>query len=276
MQKRTDIGFQALEKIYNAWQIDDDRITWQEDGFDWWPGHFRQSLRVSEATNDQLGMPTYKITATTDFVKNTQASPAVVLRMIDALGKLAPCYSIRIAPSELDGKITLISTAYLHKENAAWLPRFFSQIALLQPIDAQGLAAHVAPELEGDADASSPEADGELRDLDEILGVAAEIYAPIGQEANRWVGTGEFEQLAEAWGNTPTCFGSGDATGLTLETPFGTDTALIRLITDQPHPRLGNGLLATLQLPWFANINEVLDGVDRFNFSESIYPSNQR
>ena len=52
-------------------------------------------------------------------------------------------------------------------------------------------------------------------------------------------------------GRSDNAFGFGDARGLTLETPFGDDSALIRLLTDQPHPQLGNGLLATLQLPFF-------------------------
>lgn len=40
---------------------------------------------------------------------------------------------------------------------------------------------------------------------------------------------------------------------MTLETPFGNDSALIRFRTEEKHPQLGHGLLAALQLPYSAD-----------------------
>ena len=48
-------------------------------------------------------------------------------------------------------------------------------------------------------------------------------------------------------GRSDSAFGFGDKTGLSMETPFGSDSALVRLHTDRPHPSLGSGLLSTLQ-----------------------------
>lgn len=67
--------------------------------------------------------------------------------------------------------------------------------------------------------------------LEEILEVAAHAYVPIGNETNRWIGTEEFKSVVEDWGKSDLCFGFGDDQGLTLETPFGDDSALIRLMT---------------------------------------------
>lgn len=66
------------------------------------------------------------------------------------------------------------------------------------------------------------------------------------------------------------CFGSGSSGGLTLETPFGNDSFLIRLFTDQKHPQLGNGLLATLQVPYFPGRAEAERAAVLYNFPESI------
>jgi hypothetical protein len=98
MEKWRDIGFQALEEISQAWQIDVERITWHEHGFDWWPGHFRQSLRVSEGPLDWRGMPTWCITAVTDFLKDVDVGSLEARRVIDAFGQLAPSYSLRLPP----------------------------------------------------------------------------------------------------------------------------------------------------------------------------------
>jgi hypothetical protein len=62
--------------------------------------------------------------------------------------------------------------------------------------------------------------------FNEILEVAAQVYVPIGAEANRWIGTNEFLEIAELWGRSDLCFGNGDANGLTLEASIGSDTAL--------------------------------------------------
>jgi hypothetical protein len=101
----------------------------------------------------------------------------------------------------------------------------------------------------GEPDVSRP---GHLAEtgLDGILEVIAELYAPLGENPSRWSGTDEFEQFAEKWGKSDRCFGFGDSEGMTLETPFGSDTAMIRFLTAEKHPQLGHGLLATLQLPY--------------------------
>jgi hypothetical protein len=74
---------------------------------------------------------------------------------------------------------------------------------------------------------------------------------PIGREKNRWLGSGEFSNIINRWNTIENCYGNGDDAGLTLETSFGDDTALIMLRTNEKHPQLGEGLLATLQIPFF-------------------------
>src|SRR6478736_7734239 len=99
----------------------------------------------------------------------------------------------------------------------------------------------------GEPDTSRP---AHLADagLDGILEAISKVYAPLGESPSRWSGTDEFERFVEKWGRSDYCFGSGDPTGMALDTPFGDDSALIRLLTNWKHPQLGHGLLATLQL----------------------------
>jgi hypothetical protein len=128
------------------------------------------------------------------------------------------------------------------------MPRFISGLALLQPTDAWARAEGTAEMVSALSDTSSPDG-GPLLDPDDMLSVVDQYYVPAGQEPNRWAGTNEFNEVAEYLNQSDQIYSNGDENGLTLEVPFATDTALIRLITDQPHPQLGNGLLVTLQLP---------------------------
>jgi hypothetical protein len=102
-----------------------------------------------------------------------------------------------------------------------------------------------------------------------MLDVAELVYAPRGNEANRWAGTGEFEAIAETWGRSDLCFGIGDPQELTLETPFGEASALIRLRTNERHPQLGTGLLGTIQLPIENECNVVARECVRLNLMET-------
>lgn len=106
-------------------------------------------------------------------------------------------------------------------------------------------------------------------DFELALQVATLLYAPHGAKPNKWAGTGEFESFADKWAASDSCFGFGDATGLTVETPFGDHSALIRLETESKHPQLGNGLLANLQLPYSGNNLSAAKDAATLNLNES-------
>jgi hypothetical protein len=98
-----------------------------------------------------------------------------------------------------------------------------------------------------------------------MLGVEND-YAVLGSSPSRWIATGEFEAIIEKWGRCDSAFGTADETGLTIETPFGDDSALLTLKTNQPHPRLGNGLLAVLIIPRLVETEKAISGANRLNF----------
>ena len=101
-----------------------------------------------------------------------------------------------------------------------------------------------------------------------ILEIAADIDAR-GSAPSRWRGSEEFTTCATEYGRSDQCFGNGDPTGLTLETPFGSNSALIRLRTDQAHPQLKNGLLITVQIPFWSTPAEVTNEAAFLNFWEA-------
>jgi len=105
---------------------------------------------------------------------------------------------------------------------------------------------------------------------DDILNVAESVFAPEGKKQSKWIDTGEFEEFAEKYGQQDSCFGFGDKSGMTLETPFGDNSVLLRFLTNVPHPQLGNGLLVTTQMMWsFATPYDTCVEASFLNFLES-------
>jgi hypothetical protein len=94
-----------------------------------------------------------------------------------------------------------------------------------------------------------------------------ELYAPKGKNPSWWRDTEEFVNFAEKYGRSDECFGIGDKSGLTLETPFGDRSALIRLRSEVEHPQLGSGLFVTVQIPFTAE--EISKEVAWLNFLEA-------
>jgi hypothetical protein len=132
-----------------------------------------------------------------------------------------------------------------------WLPRFFAQMTIMQPIDAERIGDKWTKVLSGGRPAF--ELGHRRQQIDNILDVADQVFVPAGAQKSMWEGTNEFNDFAEKFANSEVCIGFGEPNKFSCEVPFGGDTALIRCWTDRPHPQLGNGLLVTLDLPFFSS-----------------------
>jgi hypothetical protein len=278
----TDNAFamNAVQRIAAIWQVDKARSEWSADGFDWWPGDYR--VRVcAQAAADEENAGAWRLLVRTDCLKNVPVHEKRFISLADAsshtsTSTYAWVYPPASAWDEYDDVASnpppfwFSSTAYLRTDNSGWLPDFLAKCAIMQPINAQIQAQMTAEILGGGVpDVSRPDT-LKHAGLDEMLEVAAVVYGPLGEKPSRWAGTDEFETFAERWCQSDNCFGFGDPTGLTIETPFGSDSALIRLRSDQRHPQLGNGLLATLQLPFFNDALSISKESATLNFLEAI------
>ena len=271
-----DLGNEAVQRIARLWQVEGNRVIWTEQGFDWWPGRFRVSV-MSQKHHDEHEK-TWRLTVRTDFLKDVPVKDYECRKTISMMSSFAPSYAWVFTPPEVqekyempaDGTLTFQSTVFLREDTAGWLPEFFARMAIVQPIQAAVLAETTAELVKGKIDVSLPSENASSDYTDEMLDVVGAIYIPAGREESRWKGSDEFEDIANRFGRQDICFGTGDPTGLTLETPIGSSSALIRLRAEMPHPQLGHGLLSSLQLPfWQADAKTVEDAM-WFNFFQSI------
>jgi hypothetical protein len=264
VNSKSDRALQVLQRIAEVWQVDAKRINWSQEtehhaaGFEWWPGDFCVRVYAHHA-KEQCGDAEFKIIIRTDFLKDVAVDSERFERMAAVASRFftstyawvypPQAFWQRFEPSESKPGLWFSSSGYISPENIEWMPDLLANTGIVQPINAQIQARHVVEVLgSGAPDMSRPQA---LRreGLDDILWVVDQVFAPLGKNPSRWVGTGEFEAFAEKWAQCDLCFGFGDASGMTLETPFGNDSALIRFHSEQKHPQLGHGLLITLQLP---------------------------
>lgn len=265
-----------MERIARLWAVDDNRIVWSEQGFDWWPGHYRVSVRCQK--HHKVDENAWRLTIRTEFLKNVPIEDYECRKHISMLSAFAPSYCWVFIPEVLtgkydvpsDGKLGFQSTVYLREDTQNWLPEFFASMGILQAIDAEKQAESTAAFLKSEINTSLPGVDASPYFLDEMLEIANDIYIPLGREDCRWIGCQEFEQVSSKYGMQDSCFGMGDTQGLTLETPIGSSSALIQLNTDIPHKELGNGLLATILLPFWEEESAIVDKCSYFNFIQSI------
>jgi hypothetical protein len=298
-----ELAVDAVNKIYDQWMVDPDCSLWVGDtspgtilhegfGFNWWPGDFKVEVRVTGPHPELADEPIYRLTVRTDFLRDADVTTAKFQRAVSLLNRVTPAFAICAHPPTdatslakheplhefwLDlksSKVWLASTAYLHEGVKNWIPRVFGGLAVLQPIESQFRAESAALLLGGEPDRSRPPMRASRTIVDEMLGIEKDILEPHGKQPSKWIGTGEFEAIIAKWGQCDHGFGFADHAGLSMETPFGDDSALISLRTDQPHFRLGNGLSVKLSLPHSSGAESIYALTNRLNYLESRFLSN--
>lgn len=274
------IGSQSLERIAARWQVDEDRIVWTDQGFDWWPGRYRVSVKALAGAPDADG-ERWRLAVRTDVLKDVPLTDEKLRSVIAEMAAFAPTYAWVFAPPDLDAvfvkngqpvdrRIWFQSSVYVDESSLDWAPDFLARMTLMHPTDAERMGDHLAETLRGSPDTGAPNGQPVADHLDEMLNVPQLLYAPAGQEPSRWCGSGEFEEFAERFAMQDSCFGFGDPNGLTVETPIGSDSALVRLHTDLPHPALGHGLLATAQLPAVQDRPSIVAQCQFLNYLEAV------
>lgn len=266
----------SLQQIAKLWQIDPKHKTSNERGFAWLPAS--HTVLVTADLDQQAQR--VRLAVETQFLTDIPIKQKNFTQLLD---KLSPSwssgFSFSYPPADVwtmlsraskeagvTPKLTLFSSAYVNENVALWLPEFLARMAITQPVFAEGFRNDPPDLFKG----AKPDIQGEIcKAPDEILDVIAELYIPAGQDESRWVGSDEFNAFAETHAQQDQCFGFGDEHGMSFETPFGSDTALVRFWTNQPHPMLGHGLLVTIQVRIGGDEEHVVSEAAFLNFLES-------
>jgi hypothetical protein len=240
-----DIGIDAINRVYRLWQVDERWSVREERAFSWWAGDFRQRVYVDNGRKDHEAH-VYKLSAVTEVLKEVDPGAPDTATQIAALNTFSASHALVL--DESARRATLTCSVLFHMESADWVVPLFAALAITQLIDAQARAEVYAEMFSAVPNKSHHPLSGVRADHDEILGTIAQVYLPAGQEASRWITSGEFEELLPLLrhGNL---FANGDRSGFTAEMAFGKDTALIRATGSELHRQFGTGLRLSLALP---------------------------
>lgn len=250
-------------------------------GFDWWPGHFRVSLLIHSDTTDAANEKV-RVAIKTDFLKAVPLEDQKCRRFATELGRFAPLFAWMYVPRALadqaggiypDRRVWFQSVFYLDKDNVPVATQFITLTALLQAIAAEFQAEHAAQMLHAEPDRSCcPNCDQTT--LHPGLFLLESEVKPAGALQCPLTSSEEFAAIAPTYGQNDSCFGIAGSGALTLETPVGDSSALIQLRTDVPHPALGNGLLASLELPFCDTDERINELCCQANFFQATTWSN--
>ncbi len=246
-----DAALRALADTRQMLQIDDRWTVAESRGFTWWAGALSQRL-WAEPTVDDAGTVVARAHAETALLRDVPDTPHTV-STLEALNG-APTLGAYLWDRER-GTVSAHCTAYFHDQNVAWLGRLFTIATALQVADAYSRAPALAGLIGGQLDESAHPRQGRRDDLDEILGVVEQVYAPIGERPAPFA-----DEFARTPGQEPNpwLLATGDENGMSAEFALtgdrpamlgGPPQTAFFLAEALRHPHLGNGALLRLFLP---------------------------
>lgn len=277
-----DVGLEAIARIFDMLQIDEEWSVRRPRGFTWWSYRLAQHIDATEPWQDdeyQLS----RIRIRTEIVDSVD--PATQPEQIIAMANMQETLSAVVWDPQ-DRTISECCTAIVHQENVGWLSRLLATAAIVQNNAAHGRAQALAPVVGGAPAASNHPVSGERPQPDEMLGARGQMAEQAREAGRSFIGPlcanlSDFLTQYEL-------LGFSDESNFSCEVPFtGTtpiaakaalnlpgsserpETSLLRIYPDIEHPNFGSGALVTLLLPIVFDPDEIPSIVNRLNLTEA-------
>ena len=281
MQGR-DVGLEAVSKIFQTLQVDEEWAIRRPRGFTWWAYGLAQHVDAGDPWQDdefQLS----KIRIVTELVKSvvSKRQPEQMMAVTNMQGILS---SKVFDPAT--STIFECCAAIVHQENVGSLSRLLATAAIIQNDLAQREAAVLAQAVGGVPAVSIHPTRGKRETPDSILGVPEQVIIPAGKDRSAFAGE-LCADLKEFFAETQ-FLGFGDSEGFTCEVPFTgstptavkvalgmpeankrPETSLVRIFADQEHPTYGHGARVTLFIPMTFATGQAARVANQLNMAEA-------
>lgn len=263
-----DLGLAGVRRITEFLSIDEEWSMPMHRGVAWWAKDFQQRIWAEEGIEDG-GVALWRIHVATDFLTGFDLDRKETRAWLSAMLPFATQYAW-VHESE-KGLLRLWSSLWVHADTFSRRVSDLATSATFQITDAQLRAPMLASQFGETAHISAHPRSGRRAVADEILDVVEAVFVPSGKESCTWEGADEFEDTVATFNERGGGYGNGDPTGLTLEFPFGEETSMLQMLTDQGNPQLGSGLLQLLHIPKsFRSQQECLSIVMQLNRQETL------
>ncbi len=237
-----DVGIELVEHLFREMQIDEEWAVRRERGFTWWAGALAQRVWAEPPIED-LGVELCRVHVQTDLVQGVRGEPEELERLGATTG-----FATMSGPLLGEGVVRSAASVFVHEGTLEMWKHLLTVAALLQVTEAH-ISAETTAELVGGVPAASAHPTSGPRLVpDDMLNVIRDAFAPLGALPSMFRG-GDFESAERTFGRHHTVLTTASDTGLTSELPFGSETALVQMLTDIENPRLGSGLMVLLKLP---------------------------
>lgn len=227
--------------------VDDEWAVDTERGFAWWPAGVCQRIEIVGTERGPDGMTADDARILTDLVRDVPPALASSLGvreiLMDRASLAGPVYDPR------SRTIRLSSLVRVYPEIVDWMTAVLGVAAVIQADIAVNRGERIAAAIGARRDLSAHPVSGVRYVYDEIADVADIVVAGMGVDASSWYG--EFEAVHQRFGQgLPVVDATSDATGLTVEFPYGPYTSICRFAATEPHPDYGHGLLTVQAFPF--------------------------
>jgi hypothetical protein len=240
-----DAGVRVVRAVHRLLNVDDEWSVWEGRGFIWWGGPLAQHVWADPPFTEE-GFVVSRVHVRTDLLAGFQGSESQFAKLGAVMGYSTLSGPIR-DPSD-SSRLQLAASLYVHDETAGWLERLAGLAAAIQAAEAHIWGMELPELLDGASAKSQHPQSGFRDDLDDMLNVIEKVIPPASGQDSAYHGE-EMLAAVEMLQRPPCVLATGGEGGCTAEFPFGSFTSRLQLFTDQPHPRLGNGLLTLLTMP---------------------------
>lgn len=240
-----DVGLRIVQDLYQTMQVDAEWSVRTERGFTWWAKDHAQRV-WADPPEESDGIRVSRLHARTDLVTGFEPRPENLALL--AVGAMRGTVAGVVRHPERPDRLQLATSVYAHAQNREWTGLLFSVAVPLQATEAHLQGPPLAMRLGAEVAATDHPASGRRPHHDQMLDLLEDCILPAGTGPSLWPGL-EMQRVLDLLQQGPGVLATGDAGALTAEFPFRGRTALLRVITDQRHPLLGNGLLLLLSLP---------------------------
>lgn len=239
-------GQKALEWLYtDQLKVDAEWSVRTPTGFTWWPHRHAQHVEVLREVRGPAGDQGYVVRIRTEILRLSSLQQGA--QMLDLL--MATPSMSGVVHDEASGILYLSAAVLVHEGIREWMSRMLSVAAMLQATDAHFMADVLAPAFGAQSAASPHPKNGSRAKPDELVAAFPSMCNSLGKQKPRWT-EAEFDAaLRQHMQQPPAVMATGGGLGVTIEFPYGRRTSLCQMKADEPHPRLGNGLLLVQSFP---------------------------
>ena len=97
---------EMLQQFHQIWQMDSKYVEEIEDGFHWWPGHHKVTVRCAPK-GDHSDPDAWRLTVSTAFLKGVSFEDPKIAGLLPSLGSFSASYGWVYTPPEVSRKFEL-------------------------------------------------------------------------------------------------------------------------------------------------------------------------